>query len=587
MTDMLKHLTILLSLVLTVPCMGQSAIVGTTTNPLRSNSDQAEILDKIFKSYDIYTMDISKDDILIDSNNSRLNLELGQRKFDLNLYPQNLAVSLKSNKELPHLLGGSLASGGSVSLTINDDFIYGYIKSNESNIFIEPLHYFMPDADKNLYIVYNVNQVREDKYHTCGASETHEKEQEFSPLRSITECKVIKLGIANTYDMITKYTNVTGVTNHNLGVLNNVQTNYRSEFDKNIEFDVVAHFFPTSSSQDPITPNTSSSDANVMLSRFRDWAQGPGNAGGGNSGGATGGFGADYNMASLWTDRNIQFGGNGGVVGLAYTPGWHNLLEDYTASAPSLMSLVTHEKGHNFGASHDAANTNYIMAPSVTLTPNWSSVSQTDINNRINGQTYLDNCSDLGAPTANFFQEAIAVCSGSTVNFEDQSEYGATRDWEFFGGSPTTSTDEKPSATYNTSGMYAVKLTSYNSAGSDEYFGYVDIESAPPTPCTPSGGNGGTGGITLVSLANLNYSSNTDGLYEDNACDNVASLESDTAYDLVVGVSGVTRLRYYIDYNDDGDFDDAGEASSLYSFSGNGNLGLTLTTPVSPITESI
>ena len=489
MTDKLKHLTICLYILVTVSATGQSTIIGTLSDPLRNNGEQSDILDNLFESYDIYTMDVQKENILINSKNSALHLELGQRKFELNLYNQNLTVSADNVQDLPYLLGGSLNQGGSVSLTINDDFIYGFINSNKSNLFIEPLHYLIEGAASDQYIVYDINQVKEDKYHKCGVTETHDKEEEFAPLRSITECKVIKLGIGNTYDMITKYTDVTGVTNHNLGVLNNVQTNYRSEFDKNVEFDVVAHYFPTSSAQDPITPNTSSSDAGILLARFRDWAQGPGNAGGGNTGGSTGGFGVDYNMASLWTDRNIQFGGNGGVVGLAYTPGWHNLLEDYTASAASLMSLVTHEKGHNFGANHDASGTNYIMAPSVTLTPNWSTVSQTVINNRINGQTYLDNCSDLGAPTANFFQEAVAVCSGSTINFEDQSEYGATRDWEFFGGSPATSTDEKPSVTYNTTGLHAVKLTSYNASGSDVYFNYVDIQSAPSSPCTPSGGN--------------------------------------------------------------------------------------------------
>ena len=50
----------------------------------------------------------------------------------------------------------------------------------------------------------------------------------------------------------------------------------------------------------------------------------------------------------------------------------------------------------------------------------------------------------------------------------------------------------------------------------------------------------------------------------------------------MVGVTGVTRLRFFVDYNNDGDFLDASESSPTYNFSGSGNLGLTLNTPANP-----
>ncbi len=583
MSDKLKFFIYILAISLASPLISQSQLTGI---PITTKSDNQTRLGEHLKSYDIYEIDINKAS-LSQSLKGKLTLNLGSRTINLNTFNDNLLVSYKSKTSLPLFLGGSAAGGGQVSLTINDDFIYGFIHVGGQQLFIEPLRYLISDAPKNQYIVYNVNQVIEDKKHVCGVTESEDKIEEFSNLRSISECKIMEMAIANTDDMITKYGDVSGATNHNLGVLNNVQTHYRSEFDKNFEFDVIAHHLPTTSSQNPLQPNTSSTDAGTLLARFRDWAQGPGFAGGGDTGGNTGGFGIDYHIASLWTDRNIQFNGNGGVVGLAYTPGWHNLLEDYTSAAPTIAAMVTHEIGHNFSANHDASGSNYIMAPSVTVTGNWSTVSRTDMNNRLNSQTYLANCSTIGAPTANFQQEAIAVCTGSTIEFEDQSQYGATRTWDFFGGSPATSSDEKPVVTYNSTGLYAVKITSTNSAGSDSHFAYVDIESAPADPCTPSGGNGGNGGINLVTLNNLNNSTTTTGLYEDHACDYVASVEADTDYNMVVGVENVTRLRYFVDYNNDGDFDDANEASNMYSFSGNGNLGLTFSTPVSPVEETI
>ena len=583
MTDIFRFVVYTLAICFSCSTVAQSQLVGT---PISTKSPYESKLDNMLRSYDIYQMDINRE-ALSQNLKGQLKIQLGKRNINLSTYNDNLLVSYKSEVSMPIFLGGSASQGGQVSLTINDNFIYGFVYVGGEQLFIEPLWYLIKEAPRDQYIVYNVSQVIEDKEHVCGVTESDEKIKEYASLRSITECKLMEMAIANTDDMITKYGNVTGATNHNLGVLNNVQTHYRSEFDKNFEFEVIAHYLPTSSAQNPLEPNTSSTDAGVLLSRFRDWAQGPGFAGGGDTGGSTGGFGIDYHIASLWTDRNIQFNGNGGVVGLAYTPGWHNLLEDYTSSAPTIAAMVTHEIGHNFSANHDASGSNYIMAPSVTVTGNWSSVSRTAMNNRLNSQSYLDNCSTAGAPVANFFQESIAVCSGSTIAFEDQSQYGATRTWEFFGGSPSTSTEEKPSVIYNTPGLYAVKLTSTNSAGSDTFFGYVDIESAPTNSCTPSGGNGGNGGINLVSLNNLNNSTTTTGLYDDFSCDYVASVETDTDYDLVVGVENVSRLRYFVDYNNDGDFNDTDEASNMYSFSGNGNLGLTFSTPSSPIEQTI
>ena len=113
---------------------------------------------------------------------------------------------------------------------------------------------------------------------------------------------------------------------------------------------------------------------------------------------------------------------------------------------------------------------------------------------------------------------------------------------------------------------------------------YVDVQNAPPSPCTPSGGNGGNGGITNISLAGMQSSSSASGvLYENFACDEVSTLLPSTTYSFSVGVTGVTRLRYFVDYNNDGDFLDASESSPTYSFSGTGNLGLTLNTPASPV----
>ncbi len=542
-------------------------------------------LSQTISDYSLYEINILKSDISPTKSDNIIILELGSNRYEMNLFDNNLKVTFDA-PSLPLLLSGSLTHGGTVSLTINDGFIYGFIKAGTNHFFIEPLRYFDAEAAKNAFVLYNAHDVIESSEHTCGVKETYNHTP--IPQKLTSTCKIVDLAIANTADMFSKYGSTTAVTNHNLAVLNNVQTNYRSEFNSNLEYQVVAHYVPTSDSHNPLSPNTTTSDAAIVINNFRDWAQGAGQAGGGNTGGATGGFGVDYTIAELWTDRNISLNGDAGLVGLAYTPGWHHLLEDFNSNAAYLESLVTHEIGHNWSALHDAGGSNSIMAPSVTLTNNWSIASQTAINNHLNGQNYLDACSTIGSPIANFYQSSIAVCLGHTVSLEDQSQYGATRQWNLVSGTPSTSTTEKENVSYNTPGLKAIIITSANGAGSDTHRSYVDVENEPNNSCTPSG-NPGAGGITSFSLSDINNISGSGALYENFICSDLASLTPQTTYLLSFSItnSGLSKFRLFCDWNNDGDYNDANESIGNYDIPGPGTYNVNVTTPASPVMETI
>jgi len=71
-------------------------------------------------------------------------------------------------------------------------------------------------------------------------------------------------------------------------------------------------------------------------------------------------------------------------------------------------------------------------------------------------------------PTAAFSMDAKTVCAGTTVNFTDISTGSPSSwSWSFPGGTPSSSTLQNPSVTYNTSGTYSVSLTASNSNGSN------------------------------------------------------------------------------------------------------------------------
>lgn len=96
-------------------------------------------------------------------------------------------------------------------------------------------------------------------------------------------------------------------------------------------------------------------------------------------------------------------------------------------------------------------------------------------NNQYGNYLFLDNVNIFSteagqgaAPVTNFVGTPTTVTAGSTVSFTDLSSNGPTSwSWSFTGGTPNTSTNQNPTITYNTVGVYPVTLTTSNSNGSN------------------------------------------------------------------------------------------------------------------------
>ena len=74
------------------------------------------------------------------------------------------------------------------------------------------------------------------------------------------------------------------------------------------------------------------------------------------------------------------------------------------------------------------------------------------------------------SPEADFLPVAkVYICPGASVTFTDMSSNATPTswNWSFPGGTPSSSTVQNPTIQYNTPGVYAVTLTSSNSAGSN------------------------------------------------------------------------------------------------------------------------
>ena len=346
--------------------------------------------------------------------------------------------------------------------------------------------------------------------------------------KMVGECYTVEIAIASDFSMYNQFGSVAGTESATLAILNNVQTNFDDDFDDEIQFQVTTQFVSSCFGCDPAVW-TNTTDPFTLLPNFRTW---------GNSGGFGG---ANFDVASLWTNRNFD----GETIGLAYvgvlcSNSRYNILEHYTNNASLLRVLQAHEFGHNFDADHTGFNNNStIMAPFINNTNEWAPISMTEISNYIAAVAFAGNCfSDCSAvgqpPLAGFGANQQIGCAPMTVNFQDQS-FGTVESyqWSFPGGNPATSTQQNPVVVYNTPGVYDVSLEVSNSAGSNSLFqpGYITVQS-PAVPNFIYTVDGTT--VTFV-----NQSTNADNQIWDFG-DGNTSLEENPTYDF--GMDGIYNV---------------------------------------------
>lgn len=119
-------------------------------------------------------------------------------------------------------------------------------------------------------------------------------------------------------------------------------------------------------------------------------------------------------------------------------------------------------------SANDLAGGNFVQAKSLVA--------------NICGPGAMTNHTCGTAPVASFSSDVQTVCEGGTVNFTDQSSNTPTSwNWTFNGGTPSSSTSQNPSVTYNTPGVYDVTLSVSNGAGSDQVTAvtYIIVNSLP------------------------------------------------------------------------------------------------------------
>ncbi|MEO6133339.1 MAG: M12 family metallo-peptidase, partial [Saprospiraceae bacterium] len=428
---------------------------------------------KQFKAYTIGTLNTKATSDLLRSreNFDALEIDVEGKTFAFDLQTrdirsENFRLTVKDENgthDLPRppnttYAGYTDKTNYDVRITADDNFFYALIVQGNDEYYIEPAADIIHGAPADQFVMYwKSDVVNKMGNNACGAKHaptyTKANPDEDTSIpevgRSRDQCKMVEIALCDDKLMFIKYGTIAGVTNHNMAVINNVLTNYDTEFSTDLNFNIVQVYVVTGTD-----PWTNSTDPGLLLDGFTAW--GPSNL-------------VQHDESSLWTNRDFD----GDVIGLAWIGGVctnykYNVLQDFTNNANFLRVLQAHEMGHNFNANHDAVNSGFIMAPSVTNTNTWSPTSITVINAYIMSISCLSTCSAPAAPIADFIADNTVGCVPFLVHFFDQSLNNPTSWlWTLPGGTPSTSTMQNPNVTYSTPGVYTVTLKATNAQGMD------------------------------------------------------------------------------------------------------------------------
>ncbi len=183
-------------------------------------------------------------------------------------------------------------------------------------------------------------------------------------------------------------------------------------------------------------------------------------------------------------------------------------------------------------------------------------------------------------PTADFTANATITCSGD-VNFYDLSLNNPTGwDWDF--GDLGTSSLQNPNHVYTNSGTFTVSLTATNNYGNDTKvipnYITVNLGSGPvPANCYPTTTGWCCGfGITNVTFNTINNTTNDGSVgYEDYTCTQTSITAGiPTAISITADNPSEHNIRVWIDYNNDGSFNNTTELAFAADkvFVGSGNI---------------
>jgi PKD repeat protein len=573
------------------------------------NKESEKNLSTNFEEYSLFTMDTESLNRHAQANLNKellLDLELpGIEKMNIVLRKSNILskdyktiIATESKKtvsnEFKHItFEGNVTNepNSIIRLTITKDIVHGIISTHTKEYFIEPLHFLTGEENRNIFVVYETEDLILDASAECGVTKLQKISHSLrnnNRSRDLGDCFRVEIVLASDESSVSAIGGSSAdMEVYNIALMNTVVPYFKDfEFDTNVELVLTGQYISTSTATDPYLADCTNCTINEQLEQFRDW-------------GNNGGFGSiNYDLAHNITNHFPP----PGTVGLAYIGVVGSSNFKYGVSNivnPTWLTFI-HELGHNFGMDHSfdlgqgstggfmdygdgTYNGAYSWNPQYTFAEFEAEINSANI----------PTCSSIGAPIADF--QAIDIsCVGNTIEFTNYSLGGAQNySWSFQDGTPSASTEISPSVTYSTTGQKSVSLTANNINGPDTITKNIIITNGSiAADCSPSVAdpqNSNDGGSTFFQLNTISKTSggsrSDGGYYQDYTCTDNTILELNTTYNVNIShlyqSSQTSYNVLFIDYNNDGDFTDANEIA----YSGT-DLSFSITTPGSAVVEN-
>ncbi len=174
---------------------------------------------------------------------------------------------------------------------------------------------------------------------------------------------------------------------------------------------------------------------------------------------------------------------------------------------------------------------------------------------------YITVSPNTNPPVVDFVADETNVPVGATVNFTDLTQNLINSwEWEFEGGTPSTSTDQHPSVTYNTPGTYDVYLKVTNDFGDDDELkvGYIVVDL--PEYCAAWGNLTNQLHLTNFSINTINNNSGEAQYSDFTHITTSLVIGQDYTFNATASAGfNFNELIIWVDWNRDGDFNDLGE----------------------------
>ena len=191
---------------------------------IRVNKQSQKHFEKNFKNYSLYQLDTKSlrkhtqsyknQDIFLNlafPEIESFNLRLKENNilspdYQLILASKNGMQNLTERKQITYEGNIINQEHNKVRLTITNDIIYGIIKTEDKEYFIEPLNYIIGGASKNIFILYETKDIVWNPSATCGVFEVKKEAEKLSKKRSqfdLGDCYRVEVAIASDESAVT------------------------------------------------------------------------------------------------------------------------------------------------------------------------------------------------------------------------------------------------------------------------------------------------------------------------------------------------------------------------------------------------